>query len=473
MSLLLPQDLRIERELISLFLADNSAFKECQSKLSPEIFYHEHHAEIYSAMQAVVIDGRNISAYAVSEKLSEAGKLKTIGGDDFLLHLKDNALFSINAKELSLVLFQKYIRRKIIDGCQNSIKKSYDETIDEFDLLDDVRKNILRVHENLNKTNRRNLSDIVESYYQEVISSMNSGQKIQGIKSYIPSLDNRLGGLMKGNMITIAGRPGTGKTALLIQMIVNICLRNDKKRFIVYSIEMTGEQLVNRIVSCLMQYPYSSISKGELPVERHDEFSKWIKFIKENTCLEIVDNLSDVDEIVMDLKARYDTLPIDGAIVDYLQICKAKQIKGGNREQQVSHISGMIKTTAKELKIPFIALAQLNRETEKRNDKKPIISDLRESGSLEQDSDSVTFLYRPLYSGFIKNEDDENISDKECWLLTRKNRHGPVGEDEVWCDITCNIFMDKIELTNDYAPTKIEHNNRNYYESAKDEETPF
>lgn len=442
-----PQAPEVEKQLLSLLITDTAAFKEVQAILRPEIFYGEKNTEIATAITLLAKAGRSINALNLCEQLSELGKYKQAGGDAYLMELQNLVSFSYSAQELTMILFQKYIRRKVIEGCQNSLKNAYNESVDEFDLLEDVRKNVLEIHSSLNKSTRRTLSDMVDSYYKEILDAINSGEHVRGIKTYIPALDNRLGGLVKGRMITIAGRPGSGKTALLIQMVVNICLLNDKKTFVVYSLEMTGEELINRVVSCLMRYPYERISRGDLDEQYHNHFSAHLKELKRSKNLIIVDNLNDIDEIAMDAKAKSDSAPIDGVILDYLQLSRAKAVKQGNREQVVSHISQTIKNTAKELGVPFIALAQLNRDTEKMADKKPQLNHLRESGSLEQDSDSVTFLYRPFYAGFSKNEDGDKISENECWLLTRKNRHGAAGEDEVWCDIACNIFRDTNSTT--------------------------
>lgn len=441
---LLPYSEQLEKELIYSLLNDTSAIEQVFRIVSPEAFYYPIHGTIYEASKNNYLNKLPATYEAIVETLKDSGKLNRAGGLEKINELRFENFGNINAGYNAAIIFQKYIRREAIRASQITISNAFDETKDEFSLLDDMIAVTGNIHNHLSGASKKTISDFTDSYYRETLDIINNGNGIRGLRTYIKPLDYRLGGLCSGRMILFAGRPGSGKTAFIIQLINNMCLDKNKSKLptVVYSMEMSGEELVNRLVSGLLNYPYEKIGRGDIPVELHDKFERAVNYIG-NSNLHIVDNLNDIRAIAADLRLRKEKDGVKVAILDYLQLIKATEIrKSGNREEEVGHISRVTKALAKELKIPIVALAQLNREVEKRATKKPQLADLRESGSLEMDADSVTFIFRPKYAGMDKDENGCDISDNLAYLITSKNRHGATGEDELFCDISCNIFKE-------------------------------
>lgn len=439
-----PYSEPLELELIHCILNEPYAIEECYKIVSPEAFYYPIHGTIYEAARNNYLSKKPTHADAIIETLKESGKLSRAGGVERVNEIRYSVFGNITAGYNAAIIFQKYIRREAIRASQITLNNAYDESKDEFTLMDEMIAITGSIHNHLNGATQKTIADFADSYYNETLDLINNGSGIRGIRTFIQSIDYRIGGLASGRMILFAGRPGSGKTAFIIQLINNICLDKKKSKLpiVVYSMEMSGEELINRLVSGLLNYPYEKISRGDMPVDMHDSFQRCIQHIKQSN-LHIVDNLNDIRSISADLRLRKERDGIKLAIFDYLQLVRAPEIrKSGSREEEVGHVGRVTKSIAKELKIPIVALAQLNREVEKRATKKPQLADLRDSGSLEMDADSVTFIFRPKYAGMDKDENGNDISENLAYLITCKNRHGSTGEDELFCDISCNVFKD-------------------------------
>lgn len=438
----------LEKELICSILNDTSAIESICKIVSPQAFYYPTHGVIYETAKSNYLNNKPLTAEAIIESLKDSGTLRKAGGLEKINELRYTNSKAVDVVYNAAIIFQKYIRREAIRAAQITIQNAHDESKDEFELMDGMSAIIENIHNHLNGAAQKSISDFAESYLKETVEIINTGGGIRGIRTYIGTLDYRLGGLSKGRMIIFAGRPGSGKTAFIIQLANNICLDKKKSKLpiVIYSMEMSGEELINRLVSGLLNYPYEKISQGDIPPELHDHFSRAVSRVKESN-LQIVDNLNDIRSIAADIRQKKERDGVQLVILDYLQLIRAPDIrKSGNREEEVGHVGRVTKALAKELKIPIVALAQLNREVEKRATKKPQLADLRDSGSLEMDADSVTFIFRPKYAGMDKDENGSPISDNLAYLITAKNRHGATGEDEVFCDISCNRFKD-LEFT--------------------------
>lgn len=443
-----PYSIELEKNLITAVLRQADALQSVSKVVSQNAFYDSRNGFIFEAGMFNLVSRKPITAEAIIETLKESGNLTKAGGLEYINELRFSDVGYIEPVYPAVIIFQKYIRREVIRAAHETLQKAHDETVDEFNLLDEITNVASNIHTHLSGAVKKTIADFTDSYYKETLDIINAGSGIRGLRTYINAIDYRLGGLCSGRMILFAGRPGSGKTSFIIQLIVNMCLDKNKSKLpiAVYSLEMSGEELVNRCVSGLLKYPYEKLSKGDLPENMQDNFQRAVNHISQSN-LSIVDNMNDLRSIVVDLKLKKEKENIKLAIIDYIQLVRATDIrKTGNREEEVGHISRTIKSLSKELKIPIVALVQLNREVEKRSSKKPQLSDLRESGSLEMDADSVTFIYRPKYAGFDRHESGEEVSEHEAYFIHAKNRHGPVGEDEVYCDIACNIFMDKNNL---------------------------
>lgn len=461
-----PHSEDIEKALLGAILVYPQSFPEVSQILSESAFYSKQNALIYKSIRHLVIDGKPIDSLLLLETIKSKDFEQKKNLALYLCQLETNAPPPSAISEYTKILYQSHIRRTVIENCFKNIALAQNPDSDEFELIESASRPILKLHEHLLTAGQPDIKTTAKEYQEEIMRMIESGGGISGIRSFIPLLDNRLGGLGNGRMISVAGRPGSGKTAFAVQVIVNVCLKNNKHPLVVYTLEMTRHEMMNRIVSCILKYPYSRIAKGDVEVSYQDNWLKCIKYISESN-LQIIDNMNSLQDIAADMKSRTEKFGIKCAIIDYVQLIKNKsERKSDNREQEVGSVSRGIKQLAKELSIPILALVQLNRESEKRATKKPILTDLRESGSLEMDSDSVTFVYRPFFaSGGGMDSNGEKISETEAWLLTVKNRHGAVGEDECFCDIACNVFRDVEQLERRYV---------DYTESNKgDESTPF
>lgn len=439
-----PYSEQLEIELINAILNDTTAIELIYKIVSQEAFYFPVHALIFEASKNNYLTKQPTTPDAIIETLRESGNLSKVGGIQAVNEIRYKIFSTIDVGYNAAIIFQKFIRREAIRASHITLANAYDESKDEFNLLDEMVAITGNIHNHLSGAIKKSISDFAESYYKETIDIMNNGGGIRGLRTYISSIDYRLGGLCSGRMILFAGRPGSGKTAFIIQLVNNMCLDKKKSKLptIVYSMEMSGEELINRLVSGLLRYPYEKISKGDIPIDIQDNWQRAVNHIKESN-LHIVDNMNDIRSIAADLRLRRERDGVKLAVFDYLQLIRAPEIrKSGNREEEVGHVGRITKALAKELKIPIVALAQLNREVEKRATKKPQLADLRDSGSLEMDADSVTFIFRPKYAGMEKDENGNEISDNLAYLITAKNRHGATGEDETYCDIACNIFTD-------------------------------
>lgn len=440
----LPHSEQLEVELIHSILTNPNSIQEVHKIVSQEAFYVSQYGFIYEAARQNFLTNHPITPDAIIETLSKTAKLNRAGGIEKINEIRFSNFNPVNSTYNAAIIFQKYIRREAIRNANVLLNNAHDESKDEFSLMDEMIATIGNIHNYLSGAIKKTISDFADAYLKETIDIINNGGGIRGLRTYISSLDYRLGGLASGRMVLFAGRPGSGKTAFIIQLVNNICLDKNKSKLpiVVYSMEMTGEELINRLVSGLLRYPYEKISKGDIPIEMHDNFVKVVNHVKESN-LQIVDNLNDIKSIAADMRMRRENDGIKLAILDYIQLVRAPEIrKSGNREEEVGHVGRITKALAKELKIPIVALAQLNREVEKRASRKPQLADLRDSGSLEMDADSVTFIFRPKYAGMDKDENGNDISENLAYLITSKNRHGASGEDETFCDISCNIFKD-------------------------------
>jgi replicative DNA helicase len=350
--------------------------------------------------------------------------LEAAGGAAYISSLTNRVASSAHIQYWARIIAEKYIKRELIRVSSEIIRDSYDETKDVFDLLNSAESGLFQIAENNMRQQVNNMQNVVREAIQEIEKAAQNTDGISGVPSGFFDLDKITSGWQRSDMIVLAARPGMGKTAFVLSMARNTAV-DYNKGVAVFSLEMSAVQLVKRLIASEARLSAEKLRKGDLKEhefqQMHSRISKLATapiFIDDTPGLSIFDFRAKCRR----LKAQHN---IELIIIDYLQLMSAKDGKGGgNREQEISTISRSIKEIAKELNVPIVALAQLSRSVEQRGgDKRPMLSDLRESGAIEQDADIVSFIYRPEYYGLVK-DDDGNSNQGIGEIIIAKHRNG-------------------------------------------------
>ncbi|HYC30542.1 MAG TPA: replicative DNA helicase, partial [Chitinophagaceae bacterium] len=352
--------------------------------------------------------------------------LEQIGGPAYLAELTNRVASSANVEYHSRIIIQKYIQRELIRVSAEVIKDSYEDTTDVFDLLDKTEKNIFAITDQNLRRGHEEMSHLLTKALKEISDIRSNDGGFTGVPSGFSALDRITHGWQKSDLVIVAARPAMGKTAFVISMARNAAVDHNIP-VAVFSLEMNALQLAKRLISSEAEIDGSKIRTGEMADHEWQQLNARIDRLAEAPIY--IDDTPALN--VFELRAKCRRLKashnIQMIIIDYLQLMQgsAEGNKNGNREQEISHISRSLKVIAKELNVPVIALSQLSRAVETRGgDKRPVLSDLRESGSLEQDADMVCFLYRPEYYGFHQDNDGmslENVGE----VIIAKHRNGP------------------------------------------------
>ncbi|BAO66284.1 replicative DNA helicase [Candidatus Karelsulcia muelleri] len=418
-----PQAIDLEEAVLGALMIDKKVFSSIIDIITPEIFYKNENREIFKVIQKLFNYSKPIDLYTVSNQLKKEGKINFIGGDYYLIKLTQKVISSAHIKYHANIIRQKFILRRLIEISYFIIKNSYKETTDVFDILNYAESQLFNISNNNFKRNYENAKDLIDRAISNIKKlQLNNG--LSGIPSGFKTIDNITGGWQKSDLIIIAARPGMGKTSFALSMTRNIVIKYNIPTMI-FSLEMSSIQLITRLI-----YSETEISSEKFRKSILSDF-EWNKiFIKikklKNSPLFIDDTPS---LSVFDLRAKCRRMvsqhKIGIIIIDYLQLMTVSN-KPINREQEISLISRNLKSIAKELNIPIIAISQLSRAVEIRGGyKRPLLSDLRESGAIEQDADIVSFIYRPDYYGFHYWDNDESTPCKgEAEFIIAKNRNG-------------------------------------------------
>jgi len=421
-----PQAIDLEEAVLGALMLEKNPVNDVIDILKPESFYKEPHQKIYGAIVDLFGASEPIDILTVTNKLRSKGELDLVGGPFYISQLTNRVASTAHAETHARIIAQKYIMRELIRISGETIRNAYDETTDVFDLLDRAESELYGVAEGNIRKNYDSMSQIMKQAIDQIEQAQNQGDGISGINSGFTELDRITAGWQRSDMIVIAARPGMGKTAFVLSMARNSAVQFNHP-VAIFSLEMNSIQLVNRLISSETQIPGDKLRKGNL--ERHEyeqlharigPLSKAPIFIDDTPALSIFELRAKARR----LKQQHD---IDLIIIDYLQLMTAGSSKAGNREQEISTISRSIKEIAKELNVPIIALSQLSRSVETRGgDKRPMLSDLRESGAIEQDADIVTFIYRPEYYG-ITSDEEGNSTNNTGEIIIAKHRNGSLG----------------------------------------------
>ena len=425
-----PQAVDLEEVVLGALMLEREAVNAVIDILSPEAFYKEAHQIIFDAIKDLFTKGEAIDILTVTNHLKSTGDLEAVGGPYYISQLTNRVVSSANIEYHSRIILQKYIQRKLIQISSETIKDAYEDSADVFDLLDTAENKLFQISENNLRRNYDQMPDLVKLAIDDIEKAKNAGSALRGVPSGYTELDRITQGWQKSDLIILAARPSMGKTAFALNMARNAAV-DFNKPIAFFSLEMSSVQLVTRLISSETSLTADKLRSGQLAEYEWQQLStKVTPLINAKLFIDDTPQLS-----VFDLRAKCRRLKqqhdIQMVFIDYLQLMTAKTEKNGNREQEISNISRSLKSLAKELNIPVLALSQLSRSVETRpGSKKPILSDLRESGAIEQDADMVLFIYRPEYYGLTEDEDNSPTKGKAIVSIA-KHRNGKLGDVEL------------------------------------------
>ena len=422
-----PQAIDLEEVVLGAMMIDKKGVDEVIDILTPEAFYKESHQLIFQSIFSLFQKSEPIDLLTVSNQLKKDNNHERIGGDFYLISLTQKVSSSAHIEFHARIILQKFIQRSLIKISNEIITDSYDETKDVFDLLDNAESKLYDVTQgNIKKSSESAQSLVIQA--KNKIESVSNKEGLSGVSSGFSKIDKLTAGWQESDLVIIAARPGMGKTALSLSMASNIAI-NNKIPLAFFSLEMSSIQLITRMISSETGLDANKLRTGKLEKHEWEQLNVRVKNL-ENAPLYIDDTPS---LSIFDLRAKARRLvsqkDVKIIIVDYLQLMTTgANIKTGNREQEISTISRNLKALAKELNIPVIALSQLSRMVEGRTSKRPLLSDLRESGAIEQDADIVSFIYRPEYYNIDTWDDNERSSTEgEAEFIVSKHRNGGLG----------------------------------------------
>lgn len=422
-----PQAKDLEEAVLGAIMLEKGAFDTVIEILKPECFYVDAHQRIFKAAQNLANKSQPIDILTVVEELRFKEELDLVGGPYYVTKLTNSVVSSANIEAHSRIILQKFIQRELIRISGEIITDAYEDSTDVFDLLDQAESKMYEVTSKHLKNNYESIDSVLVKTIQRIEDLRHRNEDITGVPTGFPSLDKVTYGWQNTDLIILAARPSVGKTAFALNLARNAALHPTKPTPVaVFSLEMSAGQLVQRILSAESEIWLEKIARGKM--EEHEMKQLYAKGIQRLAQAPIfIDDTAALN--IFELRAKCRRLKsinnIGLIIIDYLQLMSGTGDRNSNREQEISTISRSLKGLAKELQVPIVALSQLSREVEKRKDgnKMPQLSDLRESGAIEQDADMVCFLYRPEYYDVTANEMGES-NKGETHVRIAKHRNG-------------------------------------------------
>ena len=422
-----PQNLEAEQSVLGAVLLSDTALPALiiDERLSPDDFYRESHGRVYQAMLDLHTQGEPIDALTLVEHLKQAGELESVGGAAAIELLAGSVPAVGNVRQYARIVRDNAMLRRLLHASYEIQAQVHGHEALPRDLVDMAERAILEVAHEDSRKDFRSIEQLLDSELDKLQKLSLEGTAITGTPSGFEDLDNITGGFQPGNLIILAARPAMGKSALMANFAENAALTSDKA-VALFSFEMSEGELAQRFIASQASIKGDDLRKGRVPQ------SRWGKILQASARLAhsklFIDDSSDLS--VLDVRAKARRLAQQNAdglgliLIDYLQLMRAAG-NVENRVEQIGQISRGLKTLARELDVPVIALSQLNRGVEQRTDKRPVLSDLRESGSIEQDADLVMFVYRDDY--YDKESEREGIAD----LIIAKHRNGGLGTVEL------------------------------------------
>lgn len=416
-----PQNIEAEEALLSAVLLDNRALLEVMEILLPEDFYRSSHQKIFGAVSQLFARNEPVDLVTLSSFLRDQGQLEDIGGATYLASLVDSVPLAVNAEYYARIVHEKANLRRLINTAQDIVKRCYEDGSDVDEVVEFAETSIFKISENTVNPAFYPISKIIVDTFGILEERQDNRAMITGIPTGFSRIDSLTAGLQKSDLVILAGRPGMGKTALALNIARNAALKAGTP-VAVFSLEMSKEQLSIRMLCSEASVDSSLLRSGFFSNEDWQRLTDAAGTLSEASIF--IDDSPDISAVEIRAKAR--RLKMDKGlglvIVDYIQLMKTRQT-AERRDLEISEISRSLKILAKELDIPVVALSQLNRKLEERTNKRPQLSDLRESGALEQDADVVAFIYRDE----VYNQEESNPNRGKAEVIVAKQRNGPTG----------------------------------------------
>lgn len=417
---MVPHSRDAEEAVIGAVLINPEAYYDVAQFLQPDDFYIHRNKWIWQAFIALHDRNEAIDIVTVTEELDQKGHLADIGGSAYITKLINNVPSSLHAEAYGRRVEETAIRRRMLDAANQIAKMAYEENLSLETVMDGSEKAVFNVSERRLTRDLQPIRSVLSDYFDRIEELSQRDEALVGVPTGFFDIDKMLGGLQPSDLLIIAGRPGMGKTGFILSAVKNAAL-NHRKHVAVFSLEMSNEQLVQRLIAQETGINSTRLRSGKLAEDEWLLFTQAIEVLTDTQIF--LDDTPALTPLQLRTKCRRLHLEykLDLVVVDYLQLMTG-DLRSNNRVQEVSDISRNLKILARELNVPVLAAAQLSRAVEQRSDKRPVLSDLRESGSLEQDADIVMFIYRPE----VYEEDTalKNLAE----IIVAKHRNGPTGD---------------------------------------------
>ena len=419
-----PHDLEAEQAIIGSMLTDKDAVISAIEVLKKEDFYREDNKAIYEAILNLYNRSEPVDIITVKAELESMGKFEQVGGLEYLAELPEKVPTTANASKYIRIVEEKATLRRLIKTANEIIELGYNPAEEVEDIMESAEKKIFEIMQDKNQKGYAPLKDVLVESFNQLEELYNRKQHITGVPSGFVELDYRTAGFHGSELILIAARPAMGKTAFALNIATNAAVHSQTP-VAIFSLEMSKEQLVNRILCSEAMVDSNKVRTGKLEEEDWTKLASSIGPLSEAEIY--IDDTPGIS--ITEIRAKCRKLKLEKnigmVVIDYLQLIQGSGRRNGSREQEISEISRSLKILAKELNVPVIALSQLSRAAEQRPDHRPMLSDLRESGAIEQDADIVMFLYRDDY--YNPDTEKKNIAE----VIIAKHRGGSTGTVEL------------------------------------------
>lgn len=422
-----PRDTELEEIVLGACMLEKDAYMNVCDLLVADSFYDPVNKKIFEAITTLGVNQRPIDMMTVTEQLRRDGTLEEVGGALHIAELTARVYSSANLEFHAGIVAQKYLARRLITFAVNVETKAYDESNDIEDLLQETESQLFDISQNQLKREVTQIDPVINTALEQIQNAANNESGLSGLQTGYRDLDKITSGWQNSDLIIIAARPAMGKTAFVLSMAKNMAVDYNVP-IAIFTLEMSNVQLIKRLISNVASLEGEKIKSGRLSPDEEDRLNSRIRtiygaplYLDETPGLSITELRTKARRLVREKGVKM-------IMIDYLQLMNASGQKLGSREQEVSTISRSLKALAKELDIPIIALSQLNRSTESREDKRPVLSDLRESGAIEQDADIVCFIHRPEYYTRATQDGEGNNIKGLAYLIVAKHRSGGVGD---------------------------------------------
>jgi len=419
-----PNDTIAEQAVLGSMLVDTEAVISAVEILKAEDFYREDNREIYAAMLEIYSAGKHIDMITLMEQLRLRGSLERVGGNQYIAMLIDNVPTTSNIENYVKIVEEKSVLRQLIKTANEILKMGYSQTEEVDTIIEQTEKKVFDVLQNRNSKGYASMKEILVTAFDMIETMYQNKNKVSGIESGFIDLDNKISGLNPSDLIIVAARPAMGKSAFALNIATNAAIKANVP-VAIFSLEMSKEQMTNRILCSEAMVDSKKVRTGKI------EDEDWTKLAEASGALStsqiFIDDTPGIS--VMEIRAKCRKLKLEKniglVVIDYIQLVQGSNKKNSSREQEISEISRSLKILAKEIGVPVIALSQLSRSVEQRPDHRPMLSDLRESGAIEQDADIVMFLYRDDY--YNENSEKKNVAE----VILAKHRGGSTGTVEL------------------------------------------